>query len=380
MAGEAGDGQRPGSCTTAVRGGHNLLGQESGSRRRYSHHLPPFPPPCQSLREEVETLKRDKNVLMQEVIRLRQGQVDAAEEIAELREAVERQQQRQQQMIAFLAQAMQHPALVQHFVTSAPSIKRLEDGRRRKKRKGGGDSDSDGHESPAPEAAAAMQQQLMPYQPPQSLGDLATAFMQLLSTQSEPEAGAGRRGRRGGSGTSAVAGGPIIQEPAGSGATPTGAPAPAAPMMLGSMPVTAGARVSTDAAAPAFVPLPGTNLANSGMAGMPLAAAAPSPPGGGPTITELPLPDSLGALDLDGVDLENLSDILPMGSGGLDSLLLSPPHAAVSVGAESVAMQPEFAAPWDSTVPAGPTAGDAACGVQPAVPLVMEPSDALPPM
>lgn len=250
------------------------------------------------LQQEVETLQRDKNVLMQEVIRLRQAQQEQSEEIADLRDAVELSTQRQQQMIAFLASALQHPALVQHFVSSTPTIKRLEDGRRRKKRKGssgvGGDSDSDGQESPAPEAA----QQLMPYQPQQCLSDLASAFMNLLSTQAAPAGG-----RRGARAEQAAQQGPIIQEPAGSGsgglgglpAIPPVAPAmtPGGPMVLGSLPSGPGQHAA-GAPLDSFVPLPGTTLPENGSQG--------------PTITELP---ELDKFTLDDVDLDNLSDILP---------------------------------------------------------------------
>lgn len=47
-----------------------------------------------------------------------------------LQERVERNEQRQQQMVAFLAQAMQHPALVQHLMTSSSAVKRIDDGKR----------------------------------------------------------------------------------------------------------------------------------------------------------------------------------------------------------------------------------------------------------
>eukprot|EP00887_Chlorella_sp_A99_P007521 scaffold2.g7521.t1 len=393
------------------------------------------------LQQEVETLKRDKNVLMHEVIRLRQVQQDQSDEIADLRDAIELGHQRQQQMIAFLASAMQHPALLQHFVTSTPAIKRLEDGRRRKKRKGGagssagavvvvgapagappgagtpGDSDSEGRESPAPEAA----QQLMPYQPQQSLGDLASAFMQLLSTQSEPLPT--RRERR----PAQAGAAPIIQEPAASGSLAGAAPPssagdapPAAPMTLTSVPAGLAAQQPQPKQEPGggagglgaggFVPLPGTMLPN----------------GQGPTITELP---SLEKFSLDDVDLDNLSDILPpmsamaplvgglgeagagigavcvgfarecartcgrarggtggCGSGGshdeplhsrarvqssgtLESLLLPETEA-------DTAMQPEFWVPAPAAA-AAPVAPPAPGSV---LPLVMEPADALSPL
>jgi HSF-type DNA-binding len=154
------------------------------------------------LAAEVDSLKRDKQLLVQEVIRLRQAQQSADDEIRNLSDRVELNEQRQQQMVTFFAQALQHPALVQHFVASSPSIKRIEDGRRRKKRRGGavsasgvagvvGDasagSDSEGSDSgdvPSAQDAAALI--VHPSAAQQSLADLAQAFMQLLNTQSEP--------------------------------------------------------------------------------------------------------------------------------------------------------------------------------------------------
>jgi hypothetical protein len=54
---------------------------------------------------------------------------EADEELAAVQDRLERTEARQQQMIAFFAQALQHPALVQHIVTASPAIKRIEDGR-----------------------------------------------------------------------------------------------------------------------------------------------------------------------------------------------------------------------------------------------------------
>lgn len=55
---------------------------------------------------------------------------DSAEVLGELQDRLELQEQRQQQMIGFLATALQHPGLVQHLVASTPLIKRIDDGRR----------------------------------------------------------------------------------------------------------------------------------------------------------------------------------------------------------------------------------------------------------
>jgi hypothetical protein len=85
----------------------------------------------------------------------------------------------------------------------------------RKKRKGASDSDSDGMDSPDEWADS---QALALTQPQQSLGDLAQAFMQMLSTQDmmKPRNGATRRGN--GSAERGPRSGPIIEEDPPSGA------------------------------------------------------------------------------------------------------------------------------------------------------------------
>lgn len=54
---------------------------------------------------------------------------DSSDQLLDLQERLELQEQRQQQMIGFLATALQHPGLVQHLVASTPIIKRIDDGR-----------------------------------------------------------------------------------------------------------------------------------------------------------------------------------------------------------------------------------------------------------
>ncbi|GMI85423.1 ARABIDOPSIS HEAT SHOCK FACTOR 3, CLASS A HEAT SHOCK FACTOR 1B, heat shock factor 3 [Hibiscus trionum] len=59
------------------------------------------------LGEEVETLKRGKNVLMQELVRLRQQQQATDDQLLAFGQRVHVVEQRQQQMMSFLAKAMQ---------------------------------------------------------------------------------------------------------------------------------------------------------------------------------------------------------------------------------------------------------------------------------
>ncbi|CAK7333641.1 unnamed protein product [Dovyalis caffra] len=64
------------------------------------------------LEEEVERLKRDKNVLMQELVRLRQQQQATDHQLLTVGQRVQGMEQRQQQMMSFLAKAMQSPGFL----------------------------------------------------------------------------------------------------------------------------------------------------------------------------------------------------------------------------------------------------------------------------
>uniref|UniRef100_A0A6N2K7T3 HSF-type DNA-binding domain-containing protein n=1 Tax=Salix viminalis TaxID=40686 RepID=A0A6N2K7T3_SALVM len=68
------------------------------------------------LEEEVERLKRDKNVLMQELVRLRQQQQSTDSQLQTMVQRLQGMEQRQQQMMSFLAKAMQSPSFLAQFV------------------------------------------------------------------------------------------------------------------------------------------------------------------------------------------------------------------------------------------------------------------------
>ncbi|KAI3457861.1 hypothetical protein Pfo_014524 [Paulownia fortunei] len=68
------------------------------------------------IEEEVESLKRDKNVLMQELVRLRQQQQSTDNQLQTVGQRVHVMEQRQQQMMSFLAKAMQSPGFVAQLV------------------------------------------------------------------------------------------------------------------------------------------------------------------------------------------------------------------------------------------------------------------------
>lgn len=68
------------------------------------------------LEEEVERLKRDKNVLMQELVRLRQQQQTTDNQLQSVGQRMQVMEQRQQQMMSFLAKAMHSPSFLAQFV------------------------------------------------------------------------------------------------------------------------------------------------------------------------------------------------------------------------------------------------------------------------
>ncbi|KAK4252721.1 hypothetical protein QN277_014460 [Acacia crassicarpa] len=68
------------------------------------------------LEEEVERLKRDKNVLMQELVRLRQQQQSTDNQMQTMVQRLQGMEQRQQQMMSFLAKAVQSPGFFAQFV------------------------------------------------------------------------------------------------------------------------------------------------------------------------------------------------------------------------------------------------------------------------
>lgn len=68
------------------------------------------------LEEEVEQLKRDKNVLMQELVKLRQQQQSTDNKLQSTVKSLQTMEQRQQQIMSFLAKAVQNPTFLSQFI------------------------------------------------------------------------------------------------------------------------------------------------------------------------------------------------------------------------------------------------------------------------
>ncbi|GAV77858.1 HSF_DNA-bind domain-containing protein [Cephalotus follicularis] len=86
------------------------------------------------LEEEVERLQRDKNVLMQELVRLRQQQQATDHQLQTVGQRVHVMEQRQQQMMSFLAKAMQSPGFLNQLVQQQTESNRLIVGGSKKRR------------------------------------------------------------------------------------------------------------------------------------------------------------------------------------------------------------------------------------------------------
>ena len=84
--------------------------------------------------EEVESLKTDKNVLMQELVRLRQQQQGTDNQLQTVVHRVHLMEQRQQQMMSFLANAMQRPGVLAQLVEEQSENNRRISGATKKRR------------------------------------------------------------------------------------------------------------------------------------------------------------------------------------------------------------------------------------------------------
>ncbi|XP_058073947.1 heat shock factor protein HSF30-like isoform X1 [Magnolia sinica] len=66
--------------------------------------------------DEVERLKRDRNVLMVEIVKLKQQQQNSRAQLAAMEEWLQGTERKQQQMMAFLARALKNPTFAQQLM------------------------------------------------------------------------------------------------------------------------------------------------------------------------------------------------------------------------------------------------------------------------
>ncbi|MQL94673.1 hypothetical protein Taro_027346 [Colocasia esculenta] len=121
--------------------------------------------------EEIDRLKRDKNVLMQELIKLRQQQQTTDHQLQTLGQRLQGMEQRQQQMMSFLAKAMRSPGFLAQIVQQNESNKRITvRNKKRRLRKQHGNLEG---ENASPDG------QIIKYKPPMNEA-AKSMFMQML--------------------------------------------------------------------------------------------------------------------------------------------------------------------------------------------------------
>lgn len=84
---------------------------------------------------EVDRLRRDKRLLKMELVKLRQKQQSTRAYLQAMEQRLQGTEMKQQQMMAFLARAMQNPAFLQQLVQQKERRKELEEAMRKKKRR-----------------------------------------------------------------------------------------------------------------------------------------------------------------------------------------------------------------------------------------------------
>lgn len=84
---------------------------------------------------EVERLRRDKQVLMVELVKLRQQQQNTRTYIQSMEDRLKRTELKQQHMMNFLARAMQNPNFVQQLLQQKDKRKELEEAITKKRRR-----------------------------------------------------------------------------------------------------------------------------------------------------------------------------------------------------------------------------------------------------
>ncbi|GMJ15752.1 heat shock transcription factor A2 [Hibiscus trionum] len=83
------------------------------------------------LDEELERLKRDRSVLLSEIVRLRQQQQHSRDQVVAMEERLQKTERKQQQIMAFLAKALRNSTFIQQFAQQR-HVPGVEIGRKRR--------------------------------------------------------------------------------------------------------------------------------------------------------------------------------------------------------------------------------------------------------
>ncbi|KAJ8899479.1 hypothetical protein K2173_018453 [Erythroxylum novogranatense] len=123
-----------------LRGEKHLL-RNIRRRKATSHPLPQhqaldecFEVGRVGLDQAVDQLKRDKQFLMVELVKLRQQQQSTNDYVQALEQRLQGTEVKQQQMVQFLARAIQNPAFLQQLIQQKEKGKELEDATNKRRR------------------------------------------------------------------------------------------------------------------------------------------------------------------------------------------------------------------------------------------------------
>lgn len=123
-----------------LRGQRHLL--KNIRRRKTSSHpipLPQAPGPCVELGRfgldgEIERLVRDKQILLMELVKLRQQQQNTRAHLQAMEQRLQGTEKKQRQMMSFLARAMQNPSFIQQLAQQKEKRKEIEEAVSKKRR------------------------------------------------------------------------------------------------------------------------------------------------------------------------------------------------------------------------------------------------------
>ncbi|CAK9878019.1 unnamed protein product [Sphagnum jensenii] len=128
------------------------------------------------LKKEIEMLKKDKNVLMLELVRLQHEQQNTDHELQVMGERLQATEHRQQQIMAFLAKAVQTPGFLAHLAVQSGNNTWMAASARKKRRLEKGEIEGEVEDSFDP--AATTDGQIIALQ---TNGEVVHRIMQLLS-------------------------------------------------------------------------------------------------------------------------------------------------------------------------------------------------------
>ena len=126
------------------------------------------------LEGEIQQLQRDKNVLMVELVKLRQQQQSTEKEIISMGQRLQTTEQRQQQMMTFLAKAMQSPSFLSQLMQQSEN-KQFGDGRKKRRLPKQGEGIQEDNEQPNSNG------QLVKYESGQN-DSFSSTFFQLMNS------------------------------------------------------------------------------------------------------------------------------------------------------------------------------------------------------